>query len=388
MNNRYIKVKLLSLGDVHMQRLSHKNPISARNYAPKQADARAAELVKARQVHQQNSLLVNGVKIIYYQQAKTGFTCTCHAQPPPTQTELDTQNIQVESGAVNVTHQFKVTLNTPLFGQSVYNAGALDEDPTSVFDDSEGEATTPLFPDLFAKGTDCGMCYRTGWLPLWQPVGRNRQVLGTHNVVDFEGYTVDRTQRPNVFHENRILKSHVHFKLLVPAAYRGCFFGVFNNNRRLMTHRVLDVDGIPILDEQLRAAAGTHIDIYITGGSFTHVVFEFDLGVSVSANFPQLSVSRDYNYFFNLQSVSIELPPTVCNAQVADIVIVPEWRRMWTVFNINPWYDHGVLIRTTVEARVINTIETMAIMAKLSEMTDRELMPLRDEFVPIINKIW
>jgi hypothetical protein len=284
---------------------------------------------------------------------------------------------------------YEVDLKTPLFGSTIYKNEHIEQS-TEVFDDEEDNLPNaqPLFPDLFAKGTDCGICNRTGFVPLWYPVGRQRQVFTTHKVKALEGYSIERAITPHIIHRMRNNGSYVEFELEVPLYFRGCFYGIFQNNKRAGFGRIMIESGEPLLLKHLVANKGKVLKIRIKDCDFTHVVFEFDFGAVIKANFPQFSVSRDYSYFFNLQSISIELPATISNAQIGDIVVVPEWNRMWSVYSVNPYYDMTTLIKTSVEGRIINNIETMASMAKLTELTDLEAMPQQDEFIPIINKIF
>jgi hypothetical protein len=258
---------------------------------------------------------------------------------------------------------FEVNLNTPLFGTT--NPSTLIEAPTArddIFDDSDTVQTldvNTLFPDLFAKGSECAICYRTGWVPLWHPVGRQRYVYATHNIRASSGYNINQGVNPSVLQsEVTDDTGYVEYLIDVPKYYKAVYVGIYNNTA-LLSSELKDTAGNVINAQRMSDSAGTRLVVRISDMDFTHVVVEFDLGVVIQANFPQFSIARDYSQFFSLQSVSIELPATVSNAQIGDVVVVPTWDRAWQITDVGRFVDGTTLIKTTTQARVINTIETL-----------------------------
>jgi hypothetical protein len=239
-----------------------------------------------------------------------------------------------------------------------------------LLDDSDettesSASPNPLFPNLFHKGVDCGICFRTGFTPLLQPIGSQFYSLTTHTVSSYEGYMINQTSFPNSF-EKKIDNSYVAFDIKVPKFFSKMRYRIYNNVTPLDAY--LYIHGERLTQEWINISKGTTLEIQVREDVFTHVFLEFDFGIDIHANFPQFSISKDYTSFFNLQSITIELPPVISNPQVNDIVYVPSWERMWMVFDIQPFYEgpfQDVLIKTSVQGRLIQNIETQTILKKL-----------------------
>lgn len=351
------------------KRLATKNNINARNTSHKAVEIRRKELEKARQQFQQNSLKVNSPSIVYYQQVKNGYACTCHADD----NLISGNGNDIETGVSSVVSSpdvFEINLNTPLFGttnlSSKIDATVSKED---IFDDSDLEDTSKsLFPDLFAKGTNCAICYRTGWVPLWHPVGRQRYVYSTHNIKSSDGYSINQGINPSLIQlEVTDGTAYIEYILDVPKYYKKVYTGIYNNTQ-LLKQKITNSLGEAITEAYLRSVAGTKISLKVMAVDFTHIVIEFDLGLEIQVNFPQFSIARDYSQFFSLQSVSIELPATISNAQVGDILFVPTWNRVWQITEVSYFVDNNTLVKTTAQARLVTPIETFHNLSTLTKL--------------------
>jgi len=350
-----------------------RSHINARNYTFDAANKRSEELEKGRQIHQQNSLKVNSPPVVYYQQVKAGYTCTCHTSSRPNGdlALIDDQRVEPEaegSAFGPKTDVYTIDLKNPLFGSTHQMVGEepyrlVDVEDDLVDDEEVSEDKVAMFPDLFAKGTDCGICYRTGYAPLWNPIGRQRVSLTTHVAKTLDGFYVNQSTSPAVF-ERTDRTGFVEFMLQIPKYFQAVTYAVYNNTIRLPD--LIEYQDQPINLTTLREHAGSKIPIQVRAETFTHVVLEFDLGVILQANFPQLTATRDYNYFFNLASVSIELPPSICNPQISDVIYVPQWKRLWQIYDVAPYVmPSGTLIKTTAQGRLIAQIETLHNLADL-----------------------
>ena len=386
-----------------VQRLSttNRNPVNARNFSAPLAEIRRTELQKARQNFQQNSFMVNSPAVVYYQQIRNGHACTCHAFTPPvmstsnysTAVNVGASYTDVSPSAMPTEIEFSTVFKSPLFGQnsgagsSAENVHQLGADEDLLLDDID-ETTesktggSSLFPNLFHKGTDCGICFRTGYTPLLAPVGRQFIVLTTHNVKDIAGYKIDYTSSPNKF-EAQTDDCYVTFELPVPYLFKTMKYRIYDNtspladnvlwtlgevytNTNVSKQQLTDLPLTIGIVESFRGQQ--NLEIKVKGQTFTHVFIEFDLGIDVRVNFPQFSVSKDYSSFFNLQSVTIELPPTISNPQINDFLVIKEWDRIFQIFDVQPMYDsplQQVLIKTTVQGRLVQTIETPTILKHL-----------------------
>jgi hypothetical protein len=349
-----------------VQRISHKNPINAKNFTAKLAEQRRIEIQKARQNFQQNSFLVDSPVIIYYSQIRNGYTCTCHAYEKPVEAE---NVLTVEPTLVNHTNKvteisYSTLSKSPMFGSSLPVESNIEDLLLDDTETAESSSTHPLFGTLFNKGSDCGICMRTGFSPLFSPVGRQFYALTTHNVSNLDGYYVDTTATPHLF--KHIPEGRSLFTFKVPKYFKTCSYRIFNNVQPLEEN--LYVGAVALNKDLLNLARGQELVVEIRNKDFTHVFIEFDLGVETHANFPQFSVSKDYTSFFNLQSVSIELPPSMGNCQVNDIVYAPQWSRSWLVFDVQPKWEgpnQTVLLGTTVQGRLIQPLETFSILRSL-----------------------
>ena len=361
-----------------------KNPITAKNFVAPSAELRRENLQKARQSFQQNSFAVDSPEIVYFAQVRNGHTCTCHASElpetieQPIKTTYVAPELKKHTDRVGTTQvSFSTISKTPLFG--TLPTGDEDDMETSLLDDSE--SNNPLFPNLFHKGTDCGICFRTGITPLISTVGRLFYSLTTHNYCKLQMYRIESTKTPNPFLCNNPIEdsalitpqvvsaNHVAFNISVPKYYSGTSYRIFNNTIALDAK--LYVDGAPLTKELLFSFRGKDIQVQVSGATFTHVFMEFDFGLSLKANFPQFNITKDYTYFFNLQQITIELPPSVSNAQVNDFVYVKAWDRLFQVFDVQPKYEsplQTILLGTAVQGRLVQVVETARILTQLKTL--------------------
>jgi hypothetical protein len=348
--------------------MGDKNPIVAKNFTAGYAEERRSELQKARQNFQQNSFKVGSPAIIYYQQVRNGYVCTCHAVPVPPEIENHVQTVSPEllkfSDKIPTEIRFSTVSKTPMFGMVAMDEE--DDEDTLLLDDTESPGN-PLFQNLFHKGTDCGICFRTGYTPLLSPIGRQFYALTNHNTSDLVHYRLDTVKQPAVFTSGGIAGAYVEWEIKIPKYYKEMRFAIFNNTQHLQNKK-LWTDNIAVDNIVLNLYRGRSLKVRVKDVDFTHVFIEFDLGVETRANFPQFSISKDYSYFFNLQQVTIELPPSICNPQVNDLIYVPEWDRVWMCFDVQPKYDsplQQVLLGTAIQGRLVQSVETSRIISQL-----------------------
>jgi hypothetical protein len=358
-----------------------QNPVNAKNFTAKSAEVRRGELQKARQNFQQNSFLVDSPGIIYYQQIRNGFVCTCHAAEKPEEVTNIITKVEPElskfSDKVKLPTEisFSTLAKTPMFGIIPSDEGEEIDEEDRLLDDTETPGT-PLFSNLFHKGVDCGICLRTGYTPLFNPVGRQFYALTTHSNPSLNHYRVDPLKSPHVFTCDNLRGAYVEFMVKIPKYYKSCSCAVYHNTEYL-TGVLPSIGGnntVPITEETLSGFRGKEVGLRIYGHTFTHIFLEFDLGIDIKANFPQFSVSKDYSYFFNLQQVTIELPPSVSNPQVNDLIYVPEWNRVFMCFDVQPKYEgplQTTLLGTAIQGRLVQVVETARLVSHLKTLNKK-----------------
>jgi hypothetical protein len=356
--------------------MNTKNPIVAKNFTSGYAETRRSELQKARQNYQQNSFKVGSPEIIYYQQVRNGNVCTCHAIEKPV--EVSDHLVTVSDSVKNYSDKmsaptevrFSTVSKTPMFGMAQLSDE--DDDEDKLLDDTETPGN-PLFQNLFHKGTDCGICFRTGYTPLLAPMGRQFYALTNHNATDLHHYRLDTVRQPAVFTSANIAGAYVEWQIKVPKYFKNVSVAIFNNVLHLDKEDLWATDGQVVDYARFDHARGKTLFVQVRNIDFTHVFLEFDLGIEIHANFPQFSISKDYSYFFNLQQVTIELPPTVSNPQVNDLIYVPEWDRVWMCFDVQPKYDsplQQVLLGTAIQGRLVQSVETARIITHLKTLSN------------------
>lgn len=353
---------------------------NARNYTGKQADARLREVVGQIQQQSSNALQVDSFEIKYYQQAKSTTVCTCK------QTSLASSiaaRIIEPSSHVPVTmvkeesvigNSIKFDYGRPLFGTPVEQAKADDSDVDNDLgddvddfefvddDDEENDSHTPMetVDATFSSGKDCGICYKSGYVPGYTAYGYERVVLATQNIENVYGYTVDMTTAPHTLRRVDHREAFVEFNVNVPLYFNSVNFSIRDNIQPLSEMLFVGENNELLTLAYMRRAAGKTISIRVQVESSTHVVVEFDLGTEkLRANLAQMSKTVDWTLFDTLGNISMTLPPTIQNIAGNDVIHVPARAMSFKVTDVT-------YLRTSMERNLDWPVQTRVLQPQES----------------------
>jgi hypothetical protein len=314
---------------------SNNKRVHARNIIHKQAQARMDETVAAYNNQVSNSLAVNAVGIILYQVERlVGRPCTCSKT-----------NVPIHPGSTEapvIPHKDRVTdtidiemQDDDLFGsdfsQKIMNDDVVVQVSGGRADSNEGLVAVTTFADdeddyqdgVSQGSINCGICYRSLRQPGYQAYGLQRRLFTNYDIENIDGFHVDSTSAPHAF-VKEIADAYVCFKLLVPKYFNSATYSV-REDLFILRDRPCRKDGKALTIEDLRQHAGTTIDFYVHASRFTHVLFEFDLGIQrINANIGGETTTLDYDRLQTMSDIPIVLGPEVSEVNEGDIVCIPE----------------------------------------------------------------
>jgi hypothetical protein len=222
---------------------------------------------------------------------------------------------------------------------------------------------------LFQASTDCGICYKTGFVPGYSLYGQVREVLTTHSIADLKGFFIKVSEAP---HRLQRLNEEgwVKFSVDIPKYLKQVRYSV-RNNRELLSEEPLwtAVDGqqdeVVTLD-YLLACRGSYLEFKVKAEEFTHVVLEFDTGCDpVIANIAQLSKTMDWTLFDSIGNVNITLPMTIPDLHAHDVIFVPKIRSTFKITDFQyARTSHGGQIEWSCSTRVLQPQECLKLIHK------------------------
>lgn len=221
-------------------------------------------------------------------------------------------------------NEITIDWSKPLFGEP--HEARYEEDHADSgsgeydFDDDEAPAHAN---QVLESSPDCGICYRSGFVPGFEQYGKRRFVFTTHDVVDIQGYNIDRSAAPHDF--NRLhRKAYVEFDLHVPKYFKSANYSV-RNGHTVLNESLYVAPDVPCTLAYLKSVAGTVVRIRVTTETFTHVVLVFDLGTEeVVANIAQLSKQTDWTVFETIGNLNVVLPMTIREVTVGSLLWLPK----------------------------------------------------------------
>lgn len=175
----------------------------ARNsHLKSQVDATLAAVSPIVQQHNTNAIQAAGFPVLVYQRFTSGIPCSCSKLRPTTGSlDLYDENGDASDAVIeSIRHQAQ-------FGLSQYNPEGREtpvaleevEEGTSLKDNSVvgGEAPTSEAPmEAFTAGS-CGVCFGTGFIGGYFPLGSVRSVFTYRDITSSHGCEVDRTVFPH-----------------------------------------------------------------------------------------------------------------------------------------------------------------------------------------------
>jgi hypothetical protein len=295
--------------------------VNARNFIQEEANDRLRETIAPYQKQGLNALGVDSYDILLYIKKPSTQSCTCR-EVQMISALGDALAAPVKPG-ISETHEISIDWRRPLFGEPNEARVENDEDGTDGseydFDDSEPARVN----HTLESSADCGICYRTGFVPGFVQYGKQRIVLTTHDVVENQGCTIDRNAQPHTF--DRLTRAgYVAFDVVIPKYFNSVRYSV-RNNTDVVDAEVLTADGQPCTTAWLKAVAGAQTRIRVSAETFTHLVLTFDLGTdSVKANIAQLSKQTDWTLFSTIGNLNVILPMTIPELTTGSIIVVPK----------------------------------------------------------------
>jgi hypothetical protein len=206
----------------------------------------------------------------------------------------------------------------------------LSEDRGADAPVSNGDSDTDIYdfdqPDVESNAIDsspdCGICYKTGFVPGFEHFGQSRYVFTSLDVTDLSSVTIDRRLVPHAF-ESLSPNSYVSFEVTVPKYFKTVRVSVRNNYDQLDDYALM-LGTTPMQLSDFRNNAGKTITINVHARIFTHLVLVFDLGTDpVVASIAQLSKVTDWTKFETVGDLTVHIPNTVPELTVGSVFIVP-----------------------------------------------------------------
>ena len=299
--------------------------VHAKNYIQEQANARLEESVKPYQQQGLNALGVDFHEVYVYLKSMSSRVCTCkQSQSVITEMDIATPELPKYKGVAQST-EVTIQWNKPLFGEpneaKFDGNGDYDE---FAFDEELPSSKNPSLIDksVIESSADCGVCFRTGFVPGFEQYGRTRNIFTTQDIVDQNAFNIDRSVAPHSF--NRLAATGwVMFALPIPKYFKAVTYSVRDGYEILNEQLWNNMAALTLAD--LRANAGRTMMIKVKAKRFTHVDITFDLGTdSIHANIAQLTKVTDWTTFVTIGNLNVILPMTIPELPVGSFIYLPK----------------------------------------------------------------
>jgi hypothetical protein len=233
-----------------------------------------------------------------------------------------------------VDHTVKVEMHRPLFGFGEQQT-ADDEAAEDEFAIDEESVNPHMVDHILGSSTDCGICYKQGFVPGYVPLGYEHRLLGVHNVSDIYGYFMNRTCSPTRFELEDYARGYIDFEIDVPLYFHHVKISIRNNTSILPEPVMYDKLGAVLTLDMLRLNAGATMTIRIKEAAFTHAVIDFDIGAEpLRTNLSQGNKTLDWTMFDTFGTLQAILPVTIPEVAVGDVLHVPSRRQTFKVTDI------------------------------------------------------
>ena len=305
-----------------MIRLARTFSPHAKNFIYEQARARIDYYAPVAVEQYANSVKVNGSKCTYFQKILHGYSCTCMTEvngivsPNKNIVTLKEKDVEID-------------YSVPLFGSVEDN---IDTEHQILLDSSlnseiDSNGTDLFTTSIFGNSVDCGICYRTGYVPCYQPVTCCRQVFATHNMVGSTGYEIIDTL-PKTFYRD-ISNGTVTFCTTVPQYFTEVAYRFYDNKEPLDT--CLETTRYALFSHR-----GKTFNLVVNCERFTHLVLQYRISDYTEIDFPQDQKSLDLSAFLDtigdVQMVTTRAVPRIISG---DIVYNHDINRMFKVTNFS-----------------------------------------------------
>ena len=232
--------------------------VNARNFVQESSQQRLDETVVPYNKQILNSLAVDFVPIMYYNSLHFGLPCSCEQQDTVSNLDPDavgypdeiTRSSQTDTGRsfvigkdggstfgdfddVEVINE--ETLHT-MFGDNGSSIDSEDEYDLDLVDETDAYAPVEEVVEMYnsdnaifaGHNVNCGLCYRTGFIPSHGLNRGMRTVLTHHDIQEAVGYFLNQGEYPYRF-ERLVDDGYVTFRIKVPKYYVSASFSIRNN---------------------------------------------------------------------------------------------------------------------------------------------------------------
>jgi hypothetical protein len=301
--------------------------VHGKNFIQDQAQARLEESVTPYQQQGLNALGVDYHEVYVYLKNMSSRVCTCK-QVQEVITEMDiTAEAKPKYKGIAQSQEIRIDWNKPLFGEpneAKFSAdGTYDEgDEFDLEDEARLKDPSLIGTSIIESSPDCGVCFRSGFVPGFEQYGRTRYILTTQDIVDQNSVNIDRSVGPHVF-ERLASTGWVLFSLQIPKYFKSITYSVRNGHEIL--NEQLWNNNVPLTLAELRMNAGRNVLIKVKAKQFTHVDITFDLGSDpIHANIAQMSKVTDWTQFVTIGNLNIILPMTIPELPVGSFLYLPK----------------------------------------------------------------
>jgi len=301
----------------------------ARNFVQDSSQKRLDEVVPAYNAQVLNALSVDYVTIFYYNILKIGTNCTCEKHDDNIADITSNTSPNVSSQSDN---NWKESQEYEIVDASSYGSMFGDNNSfNDTEDDFDDEDFTPeINVEKFASSDtifagnniNCGICYRSGFLPGYSLQRGTRIVLTTFDIVNAKGYHIDSSEQPYVI--NRLTDvGYIEYTISVPKYYKKAVFSI-RNNHTVTRDVFFDINNNVVTQAYLSNNAGKKISIRVKADQFTHAVIEFHYDADdIRANIPNINKTLDYTLLETIGNLQVILPMTIGNVSAGDHIAIP-----------------------------------------------------------------
>lgn len=303
-----------------------------KNYIQERAQRRFDEAVRPYQEIGSNALRVDSLEVIYYHVCKSSYVCSCKRVSSESAGNHSLSPVLERPKSIS-DQTVKIELHRPLFGFGEQNTAEDEEDEDEFALDED--APSPMV-DHILQSSDCGICYKQGFVPGYTPLGYEHRLLGVHNISDIYGYGLDRTQAPTKFLLEDHTRGYADFEIDVPLFFKSVRISVRDNVTVLPDAQIYLADYDQALTVQdLRDHAGGTIMVRVKEHQFTHAVIDFDVGATpIRVNLSQGNKTLDWTMFDTFGSIQAVLPISVPEVAVGDVLYVPSREQSFKVTDV------------------------------------------------------
>lgn len=230
-------------GKTRTQHKRHKT------YEHERVQKRLDSVIPAVQSKTRQALEVDSARVIIYKRAKIGLPCSCTVVANDEYDDGDGMDKTFEHSGSRDYGTTIAPSNQTMFGgmRNTQGVDVVDASATLVMEAGDlvsgigDEGFEEFSPNaLTGNSTNCGICFRQGVQPGYQPHGFLYNVMTHYNVQEMVGYTIDKSSRPHVF-ERVDPDGFVVFDTVIPMFFKEATYSVRSNELLHRAHYKPDI---------------------------------------------------------------------------------------------------------------------------------------------------